>query len=112
MIDVEAGQFDEAIKLYQQIADAKPLEAGPYISMAEIRQEQRNLEDARRLIDKAKEIDKFSPEVRRADALLLAEEGKFPEAIAAIKGLLDHDSVNPTTIANQAEPRVPASITA
>jgi tetratricopeptide (TPR) repeat protein len=86
---VEAGQFDQAVKIYQEIADAKPLEAGPYISMAEIRQQQRNLEEARRLIDKAKEIDKYSAEVRRADAVLLAEEGKFPEAIAAIKGLLD-----------------------
>jgi tetratricopeptide (TPR) repeat protein len=86
---LEAGQDEEAFKIYQQIADAKPLEAEPYISMAEIRQEQRKLEEARRLIDKAKEIDKFSPAVRRADALLLADEGKFPEAIAAIKGLLD-----------------------
>lgn len=86
---LEAGQYEEAFKIYQQIADAKPLEAEPYISMAEIRQEQRNLDEARRLIDKAKEIDKFSPAVRRADALLLADEGKFPEAIAALKGVLD-----------------------
>jgi tetratricopeptide (TPR) repeat protein len=85
----EAGQFDEAVKLYQQLADAKPLDPQYYVQMAEIRQDQRNLGEARRLIDKAKEIDKYSPEVRRADALLLADEGKFPEAIAAMKALLD-----------------------
>jgi tetratricopeptide (TPR) repeat protein len=83
------GQLDDAVKAYQEIADAKPLEAEPYIRMAEIREEQRNLEEARRLIDKAKEIDKYSPEVHRADALLLAEEGKVPEAVMAMKGVLD-----------------------
>ena len=101
---VEAGQFDEAIKLYQEIADAKPLEAGPYITMAEIRQEQKNLTDARRFMDKAKEIDKNSPEVRSADAMLLADEGKFPEAIAAIKGLLDL-TARPTYDVSQRGPR-------
>jgi tetratricopeptide (TPR) repeat protein len=84
-----AGQFDDAIKLYQQLADAKPLDAEPYFRMGQIRQEQHNFEDARKYIDKAKEIDKFSPDVRNADALLLADEGKFPEAIAAMKGVLD-----------------------
>jgi tetratricopeptide (TPR) repeat protein len=84
-----AGQYDDAVKLYQQIADAKPLEAEPYIKMAEIREEQKNIAEARRLIDKAKEIDKNSPEVRRADALLLAEEGKLPEALAAMKDVLE-----------------------
>lgn len=87
--ETRAGQLDDAIKAYQEVADAKPLEAEPYIRMAEIRQEQRNIEEARRLIDKAKEIDKYSPEVHRADALLLAEEGKLPEAITAMKGVLD-----------------------
>ena len=84
-----AGRYEDAIKVYREIADAKPLEAGPYIRMAEIRQQQNNPEEARRLIDKAKEIDKDSPEARRADALLLADEGKPAEAVAAMKGVLD-----------------------
>ncbi len=84
-----AGQLDDAVKAYQEIADAKPLEAEPYIRMAEIREEQRNLEEARRLVDKAKEVDKYSAEVHRADALLLAEEGKLPDAVTAMKGVLD-----------------------
>ncbi len=57
--------------------------------MAQIRQEQHNLDDARRYINKAKEIDKFNPDVHQADALLLAEEGKLPEAIAAMKQVID-----------------------
>jgi tetratricopeptide (TPR) repeat protein len=84
-----AGQYEDAIKVYREIADAKPLEAGPYVRMAEIRQQQNNPEEARRLIDRAKEIDKDSPEARRADALLLADEGKPAEAVAAMKGVLD-----------------------
>ncbi len=84
-----AGDYDEAIKTYQQIADSKPLDADPYVRMAQIRQEQHNLDDARRYIDKAKEIDKFNPDVHQADALLLAEEGKLPEAIAAMKEVID-----------------------
>jgi len=84
-----AGQYNDAIKNYQQLADAKPLEAAPYVSMGQIRQEQHNFEDARRYIDKAKEIDKNNPEVQRADALLLADEGKLPDAISAMKGVID-----------------------
>ena len=84
-----AGRYDDAIKVYQELAEAKPLEAGPFIRMAEIRQQQNNPEEARRLIDKAKEIDKDSPEARRADALLLEDEGKPAEAVAAMKGVLE-----------------------
>jgi tetratricopeptide (TPR) repeat protein len=84
-----AGNYDEAVKMYREIAEAKPLDAAPYVRMAEIRQLQKNPEEARRLIDKAKDIDKYSPEVRRADALLLADEGKLPEAITAMKSVLD-----------------------
>jgi tetratricopeptide (TPR) repeat protein len=83
------GNFDEAIKSYQQIADAKPLDAEAYTRMAQIRQEQHNLEEARRYLDKAKEIDKYSPDVRQADSSLLADEGKLPEAITAMKGVID-----------------------
>ncbi len=85
----EAGQTEEAFKLYQEIADAKPLEAGPYLKMSAIRQDQKNLEEARRLLDKAKEIDKFSLDVQRADALLLADEGKLPDAITTLQSVLD-----------------------
>jgi tetratricopeptide (TPR) repeat protein len=84
-----AGQYDDAIKVYQELVEQKPLEAGPYIRMAEIREQQNNPEEARKLIDKAKEIDKDSPEARRADALLLADEGKPAEAVTAMKGVLD-----------------------
>jgi len=87
--ETKAGNYDDAIKLYQDIAAAKPLEADPYLRMALIREEQKNPEEARKLIDKAKEIDKFNPEVRRADALLLADEGKLPEAITGMKDVLD-----------------------
>jgi tetratricopeptide (TPR) repeat protein len=85
----KAGSYEDAIKLYQVIADAKPLEAEPYLRMALIREDQKNPEEARRLIDKAKEIDKYNPEVRRADALLLADEGKLPDAVTAMKDVLD-----------------------
>jgi tetratricopeptide (TPR) repeat protein len=57
--------------------------------MSQIRKEQHNLEDARRYIDKAKEIDKFNPDVKQADALLLADEGRLPEAISAMKEVID-----------------------
>ncbi len=87
-----AGSYEDAIKTYQQLADGQPLDARPYVSMAQIREEQHNFEEARRYIDKAKEIDKFSPEVKRADSLLLADEGKLPEAIAAMKDVLDMTS--------------------
>ena len=57
--------------------------------MAEIYQEQHKLDDSRRMMDKAKEVAPNNPEIEHAEARLLADENKLPEAIEAMKSVLE-----------------------
>lgn len=84
-----AGHFDDALKTYQVLADASPQDASPYVGMAQIYREKKELTQARKAIEKAKQLDADSPEVRYSEVGLLEEEGRTADAIAALKGLLD-----------------------
>lgn len=84
-----AQQYDDALKTYQQVADATPDDPTPYVRMAEIYEEQRKLEDSRRMMDKAKQVAPNNPEIIHAEARLLADENKLPEAITAMKSVLE-----------------------
>ena len=84
-----AGHFDDALKTYQGVADANPQDAQPYLGMAQIYLEQKKFADAHKMIDKAKSLDPDNIEVRYNEVLLLENEGKTPDAIAALKGVLD-----------------------
>ena len=84
-----AGRLDDALKTYQEVAQANPQDAQPYLGMARIYMEQRNFDQARKMSDKAKELDPDDLEVRYNEVALLQEEGKTTEAIAALKGILD-----------------------
>jgi tetratricopeptide (TPR) repeat protein len=84
-----AGRLDDALKTYQEVAEANPQDAQPYLGMARIYMEQRDFDNARKMADKAKELDPDDLEVRYNEVALLQEEGKTSEAIAALKGILD-----------------------
>ncbi len=87
-----AGQYDDAVKAYQELADANPQDAQPYLGMAQIYLERKNFAEAHKMIAKAKEVDPDNVEVRYNEVLLLENEGKTPEAITALKGVLDTTS--------------------
>ncbi len=71
-----AGRLDDAMKTYQEVAQANPQDAQPYLGMARIYMEQRNFDQARKMTDKAKELDPDDLEVRYNEVALLQEEGK------------------------------------
>ncbi len=84
-----AGRFDDALRTYREMADASPRETQPYIGMAQIYREQKNFADARKMIDKAKQLDPDNLEVRYNEVGLLEDEGKTADAISALKAILD-----------------------
>jgi tetratricopeptide (TPR) repeat protein len=84
-----AGRYDDALKSFQQVAGANPQDAEPYLGMAQIYREQKKFDLAHQMIAKAKELDPDNIDVRYNEVVLLQQEGKLPEAAAAMKNLLD-----------------------
>lgn len=84
-----SGNFADALKTYQELADANPTDAQPYLGMSQIYRDQKDLGLARKMNDKAKELDPKNLEVRYNEVALLQDEGRTEEAITALKGILD-----------------------
>ncbi|HLH04549.1 MAG TPA: tetratricopeptide repeat protein [Bryobacteraceae bacterium] len=89
-----AGRYDDALKTYAELMQANPQDSTPYLRSAQIYREQKKVADARKMINKAKELDGDNPEVLFADANLLSDEGKTTDAIAELKALLDKTASN------------------
>ncbi len=84
-----AQRYDEALKTYQEIAEANPQDPQPYLGMAQVYQAQHKIDDARRMLDKGKQLDPDNIEIRYNEVRLLEQEGKRADAIAMLKGILD-----------------------
>jgi tetratricopeptide (TPR) repeat protein len=84
-----AGRYDDALKSYQQVADANPQDAEPYLGMSQVFREQKKFEQAQQMIAKAKELDPDNVDVKYNEVVLLQQEGKLSDAVAAMKSLLD-----------------------
>jgi tetratricopeptide (TPR) repeat protein len=84
-----SGNFADALKTYQELADANPTDVQPYLGMSQIYREQKDLDLARKMNDKAKELDPKNIEVRYNEVALLQDEGRTSEAITSLKGILD-----------------------
>jgi tetratricopeptide (TPR) repeat protein len=87
-----AGRYDEALQTYQDLAKVTPQDAAPYLGMAQIYIEQQKFALAHQMLDKAKEIDPDNIEAKYNEVQLLDQEGKTPQAIAALNELLDSTS--------------------
>ncbi|MGA8028779.1 MAG: tetratricopeptide repeat protein [Bryobacteraceae bacterium] len=84
-----AGQYDDALKTYQELAEANAQDVQPYLGMAQIYRQQKNFAEAHKMMDKAKDLDPDNLDVRDYEVGLLEDEGKTSEAITTLKGLLD-----------------------
>jgi tetratricopeptide (TPR) repeat protein len=84
-----SDQLDEALKLYQEIVTSNPQDPEPYLRMSQIYRQQKKFDLAQQAGDKAKALDPDNLDVRYNQVLLLEMEGKVPEAIAALKQILD-----------------------
>jgi len=83
------GQFDDALKTYQELAAANPQDAQSYLGMAQVYREKKDFANARKMNDKARSLDPDNLEIRYNEVGLLEDEGKTPEAITALKSILD-----------------------
>ncbi|MFZ0591043.1 MAG: tetratricopeptide repeat protein [Bryobacteraceae bacterium] len=84
-----SDQLDDALKLYQEIVASNPQDPEPYLRMSQIYRQQKKFDLAQQAGDKAKALDPDNLDVRYNQVLLLEMEGKVPEAIAALKQILD-----------------------
>lgn len=82
-------QFSEALKLYEELAAAKPKDAQIPLRISQIYRQEHDLAKAREAQDRAKALDPESLDVRYNEVNLLEAEGKYTEAIALLKEMVD-----------------------
>jgi tetratricopeptide (TPR) repeat protein len=86
---MQSGELNEALKIYQQLADDDPHDADLRLRLAEIYRSQHDLVKAREQLNQAKQIDPNDMGVGYEEVNLLEAEGKSDAAIARLKGMLD-----------------------
>jgi tetratricopeptide (TPR) repeat protein len=86
---MQAGQLDDALKIYQALADDDPHDADLRLRLAEIYRSQHDLVKAREELNQAKQIDSADMAVGYEEVNLLEAEGKSDAAIAKLKAMLD-----------------------
>jgi tetratricopeptide (TPR) repeat protein len=84
-----AGQYQEALKVYQDLVTEEPSDAESYLRMSNIYTQLRDFAKAREAEDKARAIEPNNLDVRYNEVTILESEGKTTEAIARLKEILD-----------------------
>jgi tetratricopeptide (TPR) repeat protein len=84
-----SDQPDKALEIYQQLADDEPKEAQYQLRIAEIYRSKNDLAKAREALDRAKKLDSGDMSVAYEDVNLLEAENKTPQAITALKSLIE-----------------------
>jgi len=85
----KAQQFQEALKVYQELVTEEPSDAESYLRMSNIYTQLRDFTKAREAENKARAIEPNSLEVRYNEVAILESEGKMPEATQRLKEILD-----------------------
>src|SRR5580658_5668394 len=84
-----SNQLDDALKLYREVSTDDPKDIKAELRISQIYRQKQDFAKAREAADKAKEIDPNDLEVQFNDVNLLEAEGKIPDAIKTLKGILD-----------------------
>jgi tetratricopeptide (TPR) repeat protein len=84
-----SNQLDDALKLYQEAVADDPKDIKAELRISQVYRQKQDFAKAREAADKAKEIDPNDLEVQYNDVNLLEAEGKVPDAIKTLKGILD-----------------------
>jgi len=84
-----AEQLDDALKMYQDLAAEDPKDEQSLLRISQIYRQKKDFAKAREAAAKAKEIDPNNLEILYNDVNLLEAEGKVPDAIKTLKGILD-----------------------
>src|SRR5258708_2239695 len=86
---IMSDQLDTALKVLGEIAAEDPKDAESQLRISQIYRQKRDFAKAREAAEKAKAIDGNDLLIRYNDVSLLEAEGKLPEAIAALKAILE-----------------------
>ncbi len=84
-----AGKLDDALELYQALAADDPRDAQTLLRVSQIYREKRDFQKAREALEKAKNADPDSLEIRYSEVTLLDQEGRRADAITAMRQLVD-----------------------
>jgi tetratricopeptide (TPR) repeat protein len=84
-----SDQLDDALKLYQDAVAEDPKDEHSELRISQIYRQKRDFAKAREAADKAKEMAPDDLEVQFNDVNLLEAEGKIPDAIKTLKGILE-----------------------
>ena len=85
----KADQLDDALKLYQDLVAEDPKDEVSLLRISQIYRQKKDFAKAREAAEKAKQIDPNNIEILYNDVSLLEAEGRMPEAIKILKGILD-----------------------
>ena len=97
-----ADQFDEALPLFQQLAQDDPGETEYQLRIAQIYRAKHELGKARQTLNKAKQAEPTNMDLTYEDVNLLEAEGKTDDAITELKSLLDTTARPKYTVAQSA----------
>jgi tetratricopeptide (TPR) repeat protein len=84
-----SDQVDESLKLYLQLAEEEPKIPDYQLRLSQIYRVKGDLAKAREALNKARQAEPQNLGVRDEEVSLLEAEHKYPDAIAALKSLLD-----------------------
>jgi tetratricopeptide (TPR) repeat protein len=84
-----SDQADDALKLYQDLVEEDAKDEQSWLRISKIYQQKRDFAKAREAAQKAKDLDPNNLEIQYNEVNLLAAEGKMPEAVKALKAILD-----------------------
>ncbi|MEP6960453.1 MAG: tetratricopeptide repeat protein [Acidobacteriota bacterium] len=86
---LNAGQLEEAVKAFEDVAKEAPDDFGAWLRISQIRMQQGDFTKAREAVTQAKQIDPENLDVRFAEISILQAEGKPREAIQALREVVD-----------------------
>src|SRR5579872_1306162 len=96
-----SDQLDESLKLYQEMASEDPKDVQSQLRISQIYRQKGDFAKAQAASDKAKALDPDNLEIRYNEVNLLDAEGKLPQAITALKDMLDSTAKNTYTDAEK-----------
>jgi tetratricopeptide (TPR) repeat protein len=82
-------KYDEALKLFTELAAADPKDAQIQLKISEIYRQKRMFDKSREALAKAKALDKDDLAIKYDEVNLLEAEGKGEQAIAMLRAILD-----------------------
>ncbi len=101
---LQADRLDEALEVYQDLSNDEPRDAQLKLRISEIYRVKRDYTKAREILNQVKATNPDDPEVRYNEVKLLEAEGKTPEAIPVMSGLVK-DTEKRSYSASEAEQR-------